>query len=205
MPRPDQGRHPESGGCGHRDRVLGNVSFPGPIDRSPPAAANRPPSDFADAYPDTEVIGIDISPIQPSWTSPNLKFEIDDCGLPWTFEPDSIDFVHIRYMAGSIKDWPFLFKEAYRCTKPGGWLQSFDANGIVDSDDGTVKPNSAIQQWGEFFIEGGKALGRPFTLLDDNTQRLGMEAAGFVDIQSRDVSVRQTQPCIVPASTWLLC
>ena len=29
--------------------------------------------DFADAFPDCEVIGTDISPIQPSWVPPNLK------------------------------------------------------------------------------------------------------------------------------------
>ena len=74
--------------------------------------------DFADAYPNCEVIGTDVSPIQPSWIPPNLKFEIDDCTLPWTFDPDSIDFVHLRYLVGSIQDWPGLFKEAYRCIKP---------------------------------------------------------------------------------------
>lgn len=30
-------------------------------------------SDFADEYPDAEVIGTDISPIQPGWVPPNLK------------------------------------------------------------------------------------------------------------------------------------
>jgi hypothetical protein len=29
--------------------------------------------DFADEYPNAEVIGTDISPIQPSWVPPNLK------------------------------------------------------------------------------------------------------------------------------------
>lgn len=35
--------------------------------------------DFADEFPDTEVIGTNVSPIQPSWVPPNVKFEIDDC------------------------------------------------------------------------------------------------------------------------------
>lgn len=30
-------------------------------------------SDFADTYPNCEVIGTDISPIQPGWVPPNLK------------------------------------------------------------------------------------------------------------------------------------
>ena len=31
------------------------------------------PSDFADAYPNCEVIGTDLSPIQTTWIPPNLK------------------------------------------------------------------------------------------------------------------------------------
>lgn len=30
-------------------------------------------SDFADEHPQAEVIGTDISPIQPSWVPPNVK------------------------------------------------------------------------------------------------------------------------------------
>ena len=29
--------------------------------------------DFADEFPDCEIIGTDISPIQPRWVPPNLK------------------------------------------------------------------------------------------------------------------------------------
>ena len=31
------------------------------------------PSDFADEFPNIEVVGTDISPIQPGWIPPNLK------------------------------------------------------------------------------------------------------------------------------------
>lgn len=30
-------------------------------------------SDFADEFPDAEVIGTDVSPIQPSWVPPNVQ------------------------------------------------------------------------------------------------------------------------------------
>lgn len=35
--------------------------------------ANRSLSDFADEFPEAEVTGTDISPIQPGWIPPNLK------------------------------------------------------------------------------------------------------------------------------------
>ena len=114
---------------------------------------------------------------------------MEDCSQPWTFDSDSIDFVHIRYLTGSIQDWPALFKEAYRCTKPGGWIESFDTSGGFESDDGSVKENSAIAQWGKIFAEGGKMLGRTFRMFEDRIQRRGLEEAGFVDIQEVDFKV----------------
>ncbi|KAI5460193.1 S-adenosyl-L-methionine-dependent methyltransferase [Mariannaea sp. PMI_226] len=137
--------------------------------------------DFADAFPGTEVIGTDISPIQPSWVPPNLN-QIEDCTREWTFEQDSIDYVHMRYLVGSVKDWSGLFKEAFRVCKPGGWVESQEAAAMMESDDGTVKDTSALHEWGKFFIEGGKKLGQPFTILEADLQRKGMEEAGFVDI-----------------------
>lgn len=32
--------------------------------------------DFADEHPECEVIGIDLSPVQPSWVPPNCRFEV---------------------------------------------------------------------------------------------------------------------------------
>ncbi|KAK1991146.1 methyltransferase domain-containing protein [Colletotrichum falcatum] len=138
--------------------------------------------DFADENPDCEVIGTDISPIQPSWVPPNLKFEIDDCTREWTFEPGSFDYVHIRFLVGSIADWPALFKEAYRALKPGGYLESFEVSPMILSDDGTVPETSALGQWGKFFEEGGRKMGRSFRVLDEELQRTSMEAAGFENI-----------------------
>lgn len=139
--------------------------------------------DFADENPQAEVIGTDISPIQPSWVPPNLKFEIEDFTQAWTFPPESFDYVHMRYLYGSVPDWHALFREAYRVCRPGGWVESFEASPMIYSDDGTVGDTSALAEWGKFFLEGGKKLGRTFTPLDDDLQEKGIEEAGFVDMQ----------------------
>ncbi|KAH7142171.1 S-adenosyl-L-methionine-dependent methyltransferase [Dactylonectria macrodidyma] len=142
--------------------------------------------DFADDYPSCEVIGTDISPIQPVWTPPNLKFEIDDCTQDWTFSPGTFDYIHIRYLIGCIPDWGELFKQSYKTLKPGGWLESFEASPTIESDDGTVTPTSALGRWGPIFIDGSKKSGRTFTVIADGLQRKYMEEAGFVDIQEWD-------------------
>ncbi|KPM44501.1 hypothetical protein AK830_g2046 [Neonectria ditissima] len=143
-------------------------------------------NDFADEFPNAEIIGTDISPIQPTWVPPNVKFEVEDCTQEWTFDADSMDYVHMRYMYGSISDWSSLFKEAYRTCKPGGWVESYEASPRMESDDGTVTEDCAINEWGKFFIEGGKRLNRTFEILDHDLQKKGMEEAGFVDIETWD-------------------
>jgi ubiquinone/menaquinone biosynthesis C-methylase UbiE len=69
--------------------------------------------DFADEYPNTAVLGTDLSPIQPSMVPPNCRFEIDDARDEWTYPNDYFDFVHIRSLFGSIGDWNELYKQAY--------------------------------------------------------------------------------------------
>ncbi|KAJ0135921.1 hypothetical protein HZ326_21067 [Fusarium oxysporum f. sp. albedinis] len=139
--------------------------------------------DFADEHPNVEVIGTDISPIQPAWVSPNLKFEIEDCTQEWTFAPNSADYVHLRWLAGSIPDWYQFFREAYKTCKPGGWVESFEPSAIITSDNDTVKETSALGQWGKLFIEGAKKFGMSFSVYEEELQRKAMEAAGFIDIQ----------------------
>ncbi|RGP74603.1 hypothetical protein FSPOR_1180 [Fusarium sporotrichioides] len=145
--------------------------------------------DFGDEFPEAEVIGTDISPIQPSWVPPNVKFEIEDFTLDWTFPNNSADFVHMRFLYGSVPDWYALYERAFQVTKPGGWVESHEGDPMGLSDDDSVKPGSAIAEWGKFFHEGGKKLGRVFSPLPDNLQEKGMKAAGFVDIQSKTIKV----------------
>ncbi|KAI2618928.1 S-adenosyl-L-methionine-dependent methyltransferase [Hypoxylon sp. NC1633] len=145
--------------------------------------------DFGDEYPNCEVIGTDLSPIQPSWCPPNVKFEIDDAEQQWTYAPDTFDYIHIRYLVGGVSDWGKLFKQAYEALKPGGWIESFEVEADYRSDDDTLKPDSAMYIWRDLFTEGGKKLGRSFTILADDTQKKGIEEAGFVDITVKDIKV----------------
>lgn len=152
------------------------------------------PSDFADEFPNAEVIGTDITPIQPSWVPANVKFELDDCNSEWTWADNTFDFVHTRMMFGVVQDWEGLFRQAYRVCKPGGWTESINSNSSFTSDDGSVKYESAMAQWGRVWNAAGKKMGRPFEVYDLDLQRKGMEAAGFVDIQVKEY--------FLPVNTW---
>jgi hypothetical protein len=48
---------------------------------------------------------------------------------------------------------------------------------------------ATVGQWGKIFIDGGKKAGRSFTVIQDETQRKAMKAAGFVDIQEFNIKM----------------
>jgi hypothetical protein len=140
-----------------------------------------PDSEFADLFPGAEVIGTDLSPVQPAWVPPNLRFEIDDAALDWTWDDNQFDFIHIRYIFGSIKNWDALLAQAYRCCAPGGWVQSGECDVEFRSDDGTVELEPVLAKYGNLFREGGKIMDRPFFVRE--LQEEAFNKAGFVDQQ----------------------
>ncbi|KAH9989104.1 S-adenosyl-L-methionine-dependent methyltransferase [Xylariaceae sp. FL0662B] len=146
--------------------------------------------DFADEFPDAEVIGVDISPQQPQWIPPNLKFEVDDVTQSWTYEPNSFDYIHMRWLVGAIPDWDFLYREIFKALKPGGYFENKESSAVITSDDGTVVDGSALDQWGKVFAEAGKKFGRSFRVVEDCIQRPAMVKAGFVDIEEHDFKAR---------------
>lgn len=140
-------------------------------------------SDFADEFPNAEVIGSDLSPIQPEWVPPNVKFEIDDASMPWAWKGDSFDFVHIRYLSGAIMDWSSLLKEAYKVNKPGAWVQTCEFDAKFHSDDDTAAKDPTLATWAQLFGKGGEKMSRSFKVVEDDLQRKALEEAGYEDIQ----------------------
>ncbi|KAI0399400.1 S-adenosyl-L-methionine-dependent methyltransferase [Xylaria palmicola] len=150
--------------------------------------------DFADGHPEAEVIGTDISPSQPEWVPPNLKFEIEDCTQSWTYPRNAFDFVHLRYLFGSISDWDALYAEAFKVCKPGGWVEVVEPSVNLRSDDGSVREGVALYDWGRLFNEASSKYGRGMSMVDDGTIMETMRKAGFVDLRSRTFKL--------PATPW---
>lgn len=69
-----------------------------------------------DLYPNTEFLGIDLSPIQPTYVAPNVKFFIDDMEHEngWTFSENSLDYIHIRHVTSGVKDRKQLLERIYK-------------------------------------------------------------------------------------------
>ena len=44
----------------------------------------------------------------------NVHFEIDDLESKWMYKEDSFDYIHSRYMIGSVSDWRRMARRAYK-------------------------------------------------------------------------------------------
>ena len=88
---------------------------------------------MGELYPSAEVTGVDLSANMPIWVPPNVNFEVsvkssstgfgpsvpdqpsgqvEDIEEPWTFSRP-FDYIHARYLANAIKDWPKLVRQCF--------------------------------------------------------------------------------------------
>ncbi|KAE9569533.1 hypothetical protein CGMCC3_g14312 [Colletotrichum fructicola] len=118
--------------------------------------------DFADEFPSAEVIGVDLSPMQPEWIPTNCKFEIDDLEKDWQFSRP-FDFIMCRGMAGSFSDVPAMIQKIYDNLNPGGWFELGDLSLPLGCHDGTLRDDSAIARWHDALYQASDYLGREFT------------------------------------------
>ncbi|KAE8152654.1 S-adenosyl-L-methionine-dependent methyltransferase [Aspergillus avenaceus] len=135
--------------------------------------------EFADQFQSAEVTGVDLSPTQPQLVPPNAKFLVDDFEEEWIYE-DRFDFIHARYLAGAVRSFPKLMEQAFKYTKPGGWVEFQDWEGRIYSEDDSTK-GTAVEKYYSLIEPGFAKAG--FTISPG--PRLGewLRAAGFVDVQ----------------------
>jgi len=113
---------------------------------------------------------------------PNCQFELDDATLAWTFPDNTFDFIHMRFLLGSIEDWVTLFKEAYRCLKPGGWIEHTDFTIRIGCDDDSLPEDCIYYKWNQIFAEAGERTKRTFLVTDKDQNAGWMKEAGFTNV-----------------------
>lgn len=138
-----------------------------------------PASDFADLYPEADVTGTDLSPIQPSFVPPNVSFLIDDATDDWTWDPDCFSFIHVRSLFGCFEDWPRFYSQCYEHLEPGGYIEQVEMAPGFRSDDGTVE-EAPIGQWHDLNMSCGEKSGKTFGVVYE--MKRWLEEAGFEDV-----------------------
>jgi len=139
--------------------------------------------EFGDQYQGANVLGVDLSPIQPTWVPPNVKFMVDDVESPWLKPSNYFDYIHARHTVMAIRDWPKLMGRALEHLKPGGWLELQEIHHFPQCHDGSMPPDHPIVKYWNYIDQGLNALGVNFsgTLLLANRMR----EAGFVNVTTR--------------------
>jgi SAM-dependent methyltransferase len=138
--------------------------------------------EFADRFPTAEVVGVDLSPIQPEWVPNNVRFIVDDVEEPWLHaENAKFDYIHIRTLGGSIKDWPQLFKQCYDNLSPGGWIELQEFETWMFTDDNTFPEKSNLVHWLEELDRASKIYGAHMNVAELHGPRL--KEAGFINVK----------------------
>ncbi|KAL4919557.1 S-adenosyl-L-methionine-dependent methyltransferase [Aspergillus aurantiobrunneus] len=137
--------------------------------------------EMAEEFPEAEIIGTDLSPIQPSFSPPNCTFLIDDAESDWAFSKDEpFDYIHARSMGGGIADWERLLRQAYSHLKPGGWIEFQEYEARITSDDGTHVRAPMLLDLGKRLAEASSKFGKPMSIGPSLVEWL--ETTGYTNI-----------------------
>ncbi|TDZ46966.1 Secondary metabolism regulator LAE1 [Colletotrichum trifolii] len=147
-------------------RVIGNRLYLAPLDKNKVTSildigtgTGIWAMEMGDIFPNAEVIGYDLSAIQPQWVPPNVKFEMDDVESAWV-DYKKYDYIFCRFMAACIADWPKLVRNIYDHLNPGGYAEFQDASIEYYSEDGTLTEEHSFRKWNKTLVDALKSIGR---------------------------------------------
>ena len=147
----------------------------------------------AAAFPDIEVIGIDVSKtvIEEAASHArvrgyeNAHFRLMDATQPLDFADDSFDLVNARTIVGFMNPelWPKLLQECRRILRPGGTFR------VTEFSEGLTNSAAAGTMWG-FYAKALTVSGRSY---DPDGRHIGiinqlpalLRNAGYQDVQMK--------------------
>ncbi|KAK4230952.1 hypothetical protein QBC38DRAFT_275609 [Podospora fimiseda] len=151
--------------------------------------------EMGDLLPSANVLGVDLSPIQPDWVPPNVRFMVDDVESPWLHPRNHFDYVHSRHTVMGIKNWPRLMRRALEHIRPGGWFEMQEVHHFPISTNNTMGPDHPISQYWTLINQGLNNLGvKHFHAVANSGLSNMMRECGFVNVTERVLQI--------PIGTW---
>ncbi|KAK8121910.1 S-adenosyl-L-methionine-dependent methyltransferase [Apiospora sp. TS-2023a] len=145
--------------------------------------------DYAEAHPTAEVVGTDLSLIQPNYSPPNCHFVREDAEEEWVHD-SPFDYIHVRMMTICFKDPAAMVRKIYDNLQPGGWVehQEIGADQLAadaESDELIESDPFSLREYMRRVIKGAANLGRDI----DVAPKLKdwMVEAGFVDVTAHQI------------------
>lgn len=147
-----------------------------------------------DQYQSGNVLGIDLSPIQPDWVPPNVKFMVDDVESPWLHPRNYFDYIHSRHTVMAIQDWPKLLRRSLEHLRPGGWVELQEVHHFPLSANGTMPADHPVAQYWALINQGLTSLGIDFQATSQGRLADMMRQCGYVNVAEKVFHV--------PIGTW---
>ncbi|PNP44864.1 hypothetical protein TGAM01_v209980 [Trichoderma gamsii] len=156
------------------------------------------PIEMGDKYLSAHILGIDLSPIQPDWLPPNVRFMIDDVESPWLHPNSHFDYIHSRHTVMAVRDWMKLFRRAIEHLKIGGWIELQEIHhtpkSALPDGNGEMPPDHPVTRYWKHVSEGLAALGIDLDTAANGRISDMMQEAGFTNVTERVLHV--------PIGTW---
>ncbi|KAL2142528.1 hypothetical protein VTI28DRAFT_1085 [Corynascus sepedonium] len=152
--------------------------------------------EMGDQFPAANILGVDLSPIQPEWVPPNVRFMVDDVESPWLHPRNYFDYIHSRHTVMAIKDWPKLMRRALEHLRPGGWFEMQEVHHFPISANRTrpMPADHPVAQYWSLIMEGLTHLGIDFHAAAGGRLASMMREVGFVNVTERVLQI--------PLGTW---
>jgi len=152
--------------------------------------------EMGDQFPAANILGVDLSPIQPEWVPPNVRFMVDDIESPWLHPRNYFDYIHSRHTVMAIKDWPKLMRRSLEHLRPGGWFEMQEVYHYPISANRArpMPPDHPVAQYWSLITEGLGNLGINFHAAADGRLADMMRDVGFVNVTERVLQI--------PIGTW---
>jgi SAM-dependent methyltransferase len=115
--------------------------------------------EMGDLFPQAEFLGNDLSPVQPTWVPPNVRFEVDDVESGWVYGAPQ-DFIFCRNLNFAVSDFPRLAKQAFDNVRPGGWVEFQDFDVALYSEDDSYHPSSDLAKYMQLLMDSARKAGK---------------------------------------------
>ncbi|KAI9046367.1 class I SAM-dependent methyltransferase [Aspergillus affinis] len=160
------------------------------------------PIEMATEFPNAQIVGTDLSPVQPTEVPENVHFLVDDATEDdWLWEPEHFDFIHTAHLVGALPSYKDMLRKIFKHLKPGGYIECHEFDPKPRCDDGTMPPEDpdsfsefALQDWCDLQIRSGQISDPPRQFRVAHRLARWMREVGFVDVEQ---TIHK-----VPTNTW---
>lgn len=141
--------------------------------------------EIADQFPNADIVGTDLSPIQDSEAPPNCHFFIDDCEDDWGWE-ERFDFVHARSLGGGISNWRQFYRQCFKNMTPGAQVEIQEHDFTITSQIKDIP--KWISHWQHELAAAYRTFGKNLqTPIEKHIQYL--REAGFTNVKSETIAI----------------